>query len=109
MVNLNIRKQGKTWVFDDEAFGIISESFVEGTSELIDFISTKKGLEKRKSLSLTASQVKFPGSSFTELKKFDNKLKWSTYFHDEFGYHKLCPVLLVYFEEPPRIIYFDIK
>lgn len=109
MIELEIRKEGKNWLFDDDRFAIVKELFVGGTSELIDLVVAKKGLEGKTSLTLSASRMEFPKCFSTRLDSFNSDTRWSTYHHEEFGFHRLCPVLLVYFSQSPKILYFDVN
>lgn len=106
-VVLKIRKENKSWIFDDPTFGIKKEPFVMGTSELIDVIKQKKKIKKEE-LEIIASDVAFEGCKKTVLLHHDKETKWSKYFSKDYGDHFLCPVLLTYFKEPPKELYFDL-
>ena len=107
-VTLKIRKEGKNWIFDDERLGIVKEPFVEGTSEMIDSLIPEE--EWGDEHVVTASDYALKGEYYlTFLIDFDKETSWSTYHCLGFGQHKLCPVLLKYFEEPPQDIYFMIE
>ena len=108
-VVLKIRKENSNWIFDDFDLGISKEPFVEGSSEAIDFVSRELKLDLTSSKLLIVSTEKFEKSFETKLLHFNKQTNWSTYFFSGFGIHKLCPVLLIYFKEPPKKIYFTVE
>jgi len=108
MIKLKIRKVEKYWIFDDEEKSIKLEPFVKGSSLLIDFFKEKQKI-KRKKLNLIVSDLEFENCESTMLIKHNESTRWSIYYNNDFGHHQLCPVLLEYFKEPPKIIYFKIE
>jgi hypothetical protein len=96
-----------TWVFDDEAKGLVKEPFVEGIPGIINFLlglhlnqhSTKKGFR------LLFSSEPFPNITA--------KLTWEAeeaggnwYALDGSSMEGwLCPALLKYFDKAPKTIY----
>lgn len=62
MFFISAYRQGKTWLFDDEARGILREPFVMGASELIQKYLNKKGIKKRKNVPLVFSNQEFPNA-----------------------------------------------
>ena len=108
-VVLKIRKENRSWIFDDSDLGISKEPFVEGSSDAIDFVSKELKLDLNSSRLLIASTEKFEKSFETKLLHFNKQTNWSTYFLPGFGIHKLCPVLLDYFKESPKKIYFTVE
>lgn len=107
-IRLKIRKERANWVFDDKELKITKESFVLGTSELIDFYKQKQKLEG-KNLVLIVSETEFKDCQVTSLIEYNKLSRWSLYYEEFFGYHKLCPVLLKYFKTSPEKIFFKIE
>ncbi len=93
-----------TWVFDDDAVGLVQEPFVSGVPEMIDELVADIP-NARQGFRLLFSAEAFPG--------YQRKL---TRLREEFGgwwYARdepktegwLCPALFRYFDEAPRGVY----
>lgn len=94
----------QTWVFDDEAVGLIKEPFVSGIPEMIDVL-VQNIPDAIYGFKLLFSDQPFPD--------YQAKLIWQ---REEYGGHWyywpasdltgwLCPALFQYFSEPPSSIY----
>lgn len=105
---LRIEKIRKYWTFNDIEKDIVSEAFVQGSSELISYIAEGKGLSK-KELNLIVSDTKFEDSQETSLISHSEITKWTVYHHKKFGTHMLCPVLLDYFKKAPDQLFFKLE
>lgn len=110
MFELWVRREKDLWVFDDDIKGIINEPFVRGAEEVIDKVLLRKSKNKKlpEEATIVVSQKPFEGCRKTKLMGFDRETKWSEYLFEGKFKHFLCPVLLHYFEDPPKEIYFDI-
>lgn len=93
-----------TWVFDDDAVGLVKEPFVAGIPEMINDL-VKDIPDARKGFKMLFSASPFPG--------YQRKLKWS---RTEMGGNWytlegenqegwLCPALFKYFEQAPQELY----
>ena len=104
------RGESGTWVFDDEKLGVEREPFVEGVPEMIDHLLEKAGIPNKDSgFRLIFSAKPFPNYSakFSWVRKeFDgNWYRW-----DETGMEGwLCPVLYMYFLDPPKELYVKVE
>jgi hypothetical protein len=98
------RKYG-TWVFDDQARGLVAEAFVCGTQDIIDRCMPKPSDSCR----LTISANEFPGARHrVDLVGAEHGGHW--YLHREYGIKGwLCPALLLFFPEAPQRIWFDVQ
>jgi hypothetical protein len=93
-----------TWVFDDEAAGLVREPFVAGVPEMIDIL-VEEIPNADDGFRLLFSAQEFPG--------FQKKLTWLR--GDKGGnYYKLdtpemegwiCPALFRYYDEAPKELY----
>ena len=93
-----------TWVFDDEAAGLVREPFVLGMPEIID-AAVKDIPDAKNGFRLTFSAMAFPGSNM-ELTWEREELGGHWYRSEQTGIIGwLCPALFAYFEEAPRKIY----
>jgi hypothetical protein len=96
------------WVFDDARVGLAQEPFVSGADTMIDRVVADIP-DADQGFTLIFSASPFPGHQ--------HRLDWHS---DEGGgnwYHSeelnltgwLCPALLMYFNEPPKHLYIQIK
>jgi hypothetical protein len=93
-----------TWVFDDEAAGLVREPFVLGMPEIID-AAVEDIPKAEKGFRLTFSAQPFPGANL--------ELTWEREEHGGHWYCSeqteivgwLCPALFAYFDEAPKKIY----
>lgn len=93
-----------TWVFDDQAVGLVQEPFVMGIPQIID--DMVKEIPDAK----TGFVLVFAGNPFPS---FDREINWvreemgGNWYHDEKtgieGW--LCPALFKYFDKAPEKIY----
>ncbi len=103
----------ETWVFDDDARGLLREPFVGEANTLFDHVASKLGAADRVVVFFTGDDVVLPpikqGRQITaelELKHgsilngstYDAKLSDGTSMKDVW----LCPALLKYFPTPPK-------
>ena len=95
-----------TWVFDDEATGLVREPFVAGIPEMIT--EMVKGIpDARKGFRCLFSAEKFPGSQL-ELKRIEgSEPSYGGTWYQKVGTKEegwLCPALFKYFTSaPPRL------
>lgn len=95
---------GGTWVFDDEAVGLVREPFVAGADTIIS--AAVSGIKNaRKGFRLTFSSKAFPGSILKLVRQEEE--------HGGYWYHNpdtgirgwLCPATLCYFTKHPKEIH----
>jgi hypothetical protein len=93
-----------TWVFDDEAVGLVREPFVLGIDEMLDRL-TKDIPDAAKRFRLLFSTAPFPGySAKLEWRREEYGGDW--YFSPTFGIEGwLCPALFKYLDQAPRELY----
>lgn len=109
IIELKIKRKGDYWVFDDKEKGIKDEPFVEGTDKLIDKIIPREDWDKEHTIIASDKDIgDFHPRIYSTLVDFDKETNWSTYSCSGFGEHRLCPVLLQYFNPPPKTIFFSI-
>jgi len=95
-------RQSGTWVFDDEARGLVQEPFVSNIPKMIDQL-VGEGVAR---FTMNFSDQEFPGGI--------NHLKWvraemnGNWYTDGDGEGWLCPALLKYFPEAPSDLYVSI-
>lgn len=93
-----------TWVFDDEAKGLIKEPFVSGVPEMIDVL-VQDIPDARRGFRLIFSANPFPGYQ-KELIWVRDDLNGNWYRTEDPPMEGwLCPALFEYFDEPPEKIY----
>ena len=93
-----------TWVFDDDAVGLVREPFVAGVPEMIDRL-VRDIPNARNGFRLLFSASAFPGhqASFTRVR---GDLGGTWYRREEPPMEGwLCPALFKYFDEAPPTIY----
>lgn len=94
----------ETWVFDDEATGLVKEPFVLGIPEMIDDV-VKDIPNAAQGFRMLFSATPFPG--------YQVKLDWrreeyegNWYWSERHGFEGwLCPALFKYFATAPAAIY----
>lgn len=98
---IELYKQGKTWVFDDEHLNLKAEAFVLGATEAIDLILSMYNINSTR-----------PTMIFGEfLPEFHAKIELIEDLETNGWYslagHKLwlCSVLTMFFPHPPKVIY----
>jgi len=94
----------KTWVFDDEAVGLVQEPFVSGVPEMIDELVADIPAA-REGFRLLFSAAPFPGyhRKLTRVREECGGWWYSVAEPEAEGW--LCPALFRYFDEPPAEIY----
>ena len=95
-----------SWVFDDEAAGLVKEPFVAGIPEMIDKLIEMNEIENAENgFKLIFSAGSFPGMnvSLTKLHE-EHEGNWYSW-DDENMEGWLCPALLKYFEKAPDYIF----
>jgi hypothetical protein len=103
MVIFPYKHQG-TWVFDDDATGLVREPFVAGIDTMIDrLVADVPGAEE--GFKALFSAVPFPGHSLKlEWRRSESGGNW--YYAERFGMEGwLCPALFKYFPKAPLEIY----
>lgn len=101
-------KHNGTWVFDDDAVGLVREPFVFGIPEMIDAIVAATP-DAENGFKLLFSANPFPG--------FQDKLDWQREEYEGNWYRWartgdegwLCPALLKYFAAAPASIYVKVE
>jgi len=103
---LHLYKVNDTWLFDDPEKDITAEPFVEGSSELISTLMTMQGISSKK-LGLTFSDSSFTGyQDVLSWKDSRENKTWNLYESKTLKMEGwLCPVLLNYFDTPPKKLY----
>ena len=100
-----------SWVFDDEATGLVKEPFVAGADTMLDIIT-----DGHKECSLTFSATDFPDRQYVlhfaaigvgggSVYDFEGKVNGVEVSQNMW----LCPALFKYFPEAPKKIYFKVK
>ena len=96
------------WVFDDPRVGLVQEPFVSGVDTMIDRVVAAIP-DADNGFVLIFSSVAFPGHQLRlDWRRSDASGNW---YHasdvDLEGW--LCPALLRYFSEAPKMIYVQVK
>lgn len=106
---------GSIWVFDDEVFGLKAEAFVGDINKMIDAMLERADLPASEQFTAMFSDKPFPGSQMHLL--WLREEHGGNWYQDwtEFGVTSksprkfvegwLCPVLCMFFKEPPKNIY----
>ena len=99
-----------TWVFDDEATGLVKEPFVAGIPTMINKLIESNEIKNAKDgFKLIFSKKEFPGKHI-ELTKLHAEHGGNWYSWDEENMEGwLCPALLKYFSEAPDYIYAKVE
>ena len=110
MMSLNLYKKGKTWMFDDDTYGIKAEPFVLGMSEIISAYLSKDKDKCRLIFSLN----KFPLCDTLDLMQEESNGGWYVVSESNFPTIKgmkgwLCPVTRVYMKTIPQNAYYKIE
>lgn len=107
---LNLYNKNNTWFFDDSVKDIIKEPFVSGSSELITEIQKRAQLSGD-TVSITFSDKPFSDSINTLIwKDSRDNGTWNKYYSKDLDMENwLCPVLLVYFEKAPVMLYVSLS
>ena len=106
MITLTLYKINGVWMFDDKSKNIEREPFVDGFTELIDFILKEAGLFQgsHRGIDIEFSLEKEHPDMFKIVKIKDLGDDWASYrYKDMIG--SLCPVTLKYFIEHPDHFY----
>ena len=91
------------WVFDDPEHNLSKEGLVRGADELLDYRT--HGATKAE---IIFSDEIFEGSNFILFQAHDGA--GGHFYMDESGISLwLCPNLKLYFEEPPKRIYYKMR
>ena len=99
-----------TWVFDDEAVGLLREPFVSGAPEMIDALITMAGghpEDVRTGFNLFFSGIKYPDSVVEATRMEEDEFPMGTWYEEATPGMTfwLCPALLKYFSTPPESIF----
>jgi len=99
-----------SWVFDDEATGLVKEPFVTGIPEMINKLIEMNGIEDAESgFKLIFSGGTFPGMDIA-LTKLHGEHEGNWYSWDDENMEGwLCPALLKYFEKAPDYIFVRVE
>lgn len=102
-------KHHDTWVFDDEATGLVQEPFVMGIPEILEELHRRAGVEHPE----TGFRLLFSATPFPSY-----QLK-GTWFKEEFGGNWymtddgqegwLCPALFKYFQDAPKELFIRVE
>lgn len=97
-------RTGRTWVFDDERFGLVREPFVAGIPEMIDKLVADIP-DADKGFRLLFSAKPFPGYAVKlEWRRSSGGGNW--YYCEKYDAEGwLCPALFAYFKTAPRELY----
>ena len=94
----------RLWVFDDPAAGLVREPFISGADLIIDRL-TAQIPNAHQGFRLLFAATPFPGYT-TRLEWRRAELDGNWYYAAAFDLEGwLCPALLKYFAEAPRLIY----
>jgi len=97
-------RSGGTWVFDDEAVGLVREPFVCGIPEIIDQLVAHIP-DAADGFKLLFSPQPFPGYQMKLVFKRE-EFGGNWYFAEELGTEGwLCPALFKYFAAAPQELY----
>jgi|694.fasta_scaffold154431_2 hypothetical protein len=104
-MRLTLYKDRGVWMFDDAAHGIEREPFVDGSTELIDFILEEFGFPTKGQPVVVEFGLKRTHPDMVEIRKVeDTGDDWAIYqYKDCQG--ALCPVTLVYLGSHPDRFY----
>ena len=96
------------WLFDDYEKDVLGEPFVEGSSEIIFSLMAISGISSNK-LVMTFSDIPFTGYQDVLSWKDSRECKtWNLYESKILKMEGwLCPVLLKYFDTPPKKLYVE--
>jgi hypothetical protein len=92
------------WVFDDPQRGLWAKPFVARTSEIVDQVLRRAGLQPRRPFTVTFGDHEFPGLGYRfvlEWVREDREGHWYRWG----GMEGLCPALVRYFDAAPLCIY----
>lgn len=96
------------WVFDDPRVGLDKEPFIAGADTMIDVATAGIPNAEQGFLALF-SATEFPGHQIA-LEWVKEYALGNVYRWEEKGMEGwLCPALLRYFPEPPRILFIQVK
>jgi hypothetical protein len=101
-------KHKETWVFDDDAVGLLREAFVSGADTIIDRMVA--GIpDAEQGFTLLFSAGPFPGYQ-VRLERRREEYGGNWYYSPDLDMEGwLCPSLLKYFENAPTEIYAQCK
>lgn len=106
MITLTLYKTNGVWMFDDPEKGIEQEPFVDGFTELIDFILKEKDLFQgsHRGIDVEFSLIQEHPEMLKIEKVKDLGDNWASYrYKNMVG--SLCPVTLEYFGQHPDCFY----
>jgi hypothetical protein len=97
-----------TWVFDDEQVGLRREPFIAGVPEIIDRMVADIP-DAERGFRLLFSAQDFPGATHRFLlRRPDRGGNW--YYSPDYDMEGwLCPSLLKYFRQAPRVLYVKVE
>jgi hypothetical protein len=93
-----------TWVFDDEAKGLVREAFVSGADQIIER-AVADIPQADSGFTLVFSAIAFPGHRLAFERRHAEAGGYWYYSPDLDREGWLCPALFHYFEEAPERIY----
>ena len=97
-------RHASTWVFDDSRVGLSQEPFVSGIPEMID-VMVADIPNAETGFRLLFSSAPFPGYQ-VKLEKVRTEYEGTWYRWSEKNAEGwLCPALLLYYPEPPALLY----
>lgn len=103
-IRITLYKDHDVWMFDDAAHGIDREPFVDGSTELIDFILEEFGFSTAEPI-VVEFGLERAHPDMVEIRKVEDMSDdWALYqYKDRQG--ALCPVTLVYLGSHPDRFY----
>lgn len=120
MLTLTIYRHGSCWCFDDETFGLQTEPFVLGMSEIISSVIKENCPDPAEQYTIIFSDQEFPRAQGCLVRtEFEHGGAW--YYREssesiaspgtstKIQQGWLCPATLHYFDSHPEKIYFSIS
>ena len=99
-----------SWVFDDEATGLVKEPFVAGIPAMINKLIDDNDIKNAKDgFKLIFSADPFPGSQISLTRLYDEHGGNWYLWDDEEIEGWLCPALLKYFKSAPQRLFAKVE
>ncbi len=97
-----------TWVFDDEAHGLVAEPFVSGVPEMIDYM-VRDIANAESGFRMIFSANPFPG--YQQVATWIREEMGGNWYRTENPEAEgwLCPALFAYFDEAPQTLYIGVE
>jgi hypothetical protein len=106
---LDIRRSGKTWIFDDAVRGVVAEPFVNGIPEMLDWIMYSTWGRVPLTARIYFSNARWPGATHQWV--WVSEDSGGNWYRDPATGRRgwLCPCLGKYFETAPSSIYLQVQ